>query len=720
MSARGDRHPFRPGQELRAALALAFLALVFFLALAALRKPLAQLAGDEGTYLAMAASLARDGDLRFTEADRDWAEAHPSGPVTLILQQTGTGIAYSKPVLYALWGAPFVAVAGERGLAAANAVALAVGLLAGWAWLRRRADRGRAALVLATFAGAGALIPQLAWWMTEALQMGLALAGLALALGGARSATSDDPGRWGRLLDRPWALPAGAALLGLLASLRDPNLLIALLPAVFFAFQRSWRRAFGALAITLATLAAVLALTAALGGARNPYRAVRASFDVASGYPAGPGAAAAMEQFDDHRATQSLRARPRLEPERSAVATLTFLAGRHTGLLAYFPFVVALLPAALRRPDRLSLVLLAGAAASAAFYLVWMPGNYFGGEAFVGNRYILPVLALLLLAPTRPPGRLAIAVAWGIALMAGGSAALSVARHTAADPWSQSHVHAGLLRLLPYESTAESIAGRRDRYWSGDFLRFVDPFAEVGPGSFRIAAGSEPAEVIVATYWPGTPLRFLVTASGPDAVLEVSDWAGRWRYPLTGPEGEMRRQLLEVEPSRAWRRHSYWWTPDLPNYRVRALRFSLRSASGEGEARLRYLGRGAALAEQHAAELLAGELPEQGVAGGVARLDLAVRNIGGAAWSSTAPIPVLWGYRLFAADGAGAGEARALLPREVAPGEELHQELEVGWPQRPGRYRLEVDLVREDLAWFGDADGGPLLSGLVEVEPRSP
>ncbi|HSM50301.1 MAG TPA: hypothetical protein VLA75_02765, partial [Thermoanaerobaculia bacterium] len=248
------------------ALALAFLALVFFLALAALRKPLAQLAGDEGTYLAMAASLARDGDLRFTEADRDWAEAHPSGPVTLILQQTGTGIAYSKPVLYALWGAPFVAVAGERGLAAANAVALAVGLLAGWAWLRRRADRGRAALVLATFAGAGALIPQLAWWMTEALQMGLALAGLALALGGARSATSDDPGRWGRLLASPWALPAGAALLGLLASLRDPNLLIALLPAVFFAFQRSWRRAFGALAITLATLAAVLALTAALGG----------------------------------------------------------------------------------------------------------------------------------------------------------------------------------------------------------------------------------------------------------------------------------------------------------------------------------------------------------------------------------------------------------------------------------------------------------------------
>ncbi len=712
--------PRRIRGEIRVALALALAAALFFLVLGALRDPLAHLAGDEGTYLAMATSLARDGDLRFTEADREWAESHPSGPVTLILQQTGAGIAYSKPVLYALWGAPFVALAGERGLAAANAAALVLGLVAGWAWLRRRADRGRAALVLATFAGAGAILPQIAWWMTEALQVGLALAGLALALGRARSATADDPGAWGRLLERPWALPVGAVLLGLLASLRDPNLLIALLPAAFYAAERSWRRAFAALALTLATLAAVLALTAALGGARNPYRAVRASFDAASGYPAGPGAAAVREQFDRHRATQTLRARPRLEPERSAVATLTFFAGRHTGLLVYFPFVIALLPAALRRPDRLAVVLLAGAAACAAFYLVWMPGNYFGGEGFVGNRYILPVLALLLLAPARLPGRLAIAAAWGVALVAGASAATSVARHTAADPWSQSHAHAGLFRLLPYESTAGAIAGRRDRYWSGDFLRFVDPFAEAGPDSFRIFAGRAPAEVVVATYWPGTPLRFLVAASGPGSVLEVSDWAGRWEFPLTGPEEGERRQLLAVEPSRAWRRHSFWWTPDLPNYRVRALRFALRSASGAGEATLRYLGRGAALAEIHAAELLAGELPERGVAGGTARLELAVRNTGGAPWSSRTPIPVLWGYRFVAADGQGAGEARAALPREVAPGEELRQELAVGWPQRPGRYRLEVDLVREDLAWFGDAGPGPLLAGDVEIEPGAP
>ena len=56
------------------------------------------------------------------------------------------------------------------------------------------------------------------------------------------------------------------------------------------------------------------------------------------------------------------------------------------------------------------------------------------------------------------------------------------------------------------------------------------------------------------------------------------------------------------------------------------------------------------------------------------------------------------------------------MPREIVPGEELTQELAIGWPQQPGSYRLEVDLVREDLAWFGDAGGGPLLAGEVEIQ----
>ena len=64
-----------------------------------LRPQGGSLRGDEGTFVAMAASLARDFDLAFSGADRAWAEHHQGGAVALILERTGKGIAYSKPVL---------------------------------------------------------------------------------------------------------------------------------------------------------------------------------------------------------------------------------------------------------------------------------------------------------------------------------------------------------------------------------------------------------------------------------------------------------------------------------------------------------------------------------------------------------------------------------------------------------------------------------------------
>ena len=199
--------------------------------------------------------------------------------------------------------------------------------------------------------------------------------------------------------------------------------------------------------------------------------------------------------------------------------------------------------------------------------------------------------------------------------------------------------------------------------------------------------------MILATYWPGTPLRLLVAAEGAGACSRCG-LGGRWRFALTGPGEPMARRLLTLEPSRPWRWHSFWWTPDSPNYRVRALTFRLRTPTGEGEARVRYLGRGAALAELVSAQLVAGSLPTGGRAGAETWLTLTVANTGTSPWSSGAPLPVLWGYRLYDADGVLAGEGRARLPREIVPGEELTQELAIGWPQQPGSYRLEVDLVR--------------------------
>ena len=43
-----------------------------------------------------------------------------------------------------------------------------------------------------------------------------------------------------------------------------------------------------------------------------------------------------------------------------------------------------------------------------------------------------------------------------------------------------------------------------------------------------------------------------------------------------------------------------------------------------------------------------------------------------------------------------------MLPKDVAPGETAAIVLEIATPRAPGRYVLEVDALRERLAWFDD------------------
>ncbi|KAB2959502.1 MAG: hypothetical protein F9K18_11560, partial [Thermoanaerobaculia bacterium] len=138
------------------------------------RLPLAELRGDEATYVAMASSLARDGDLDFEAADARWARER--GGAALILERTGRGVSYSKPVLFPLLAAPFLALAGEAGLILFNALALGLALLLARALLARVAPAGRATEALLTFAFASALVPYVVWRMAETLQVALAIA----------------------------------------------------------------------------------------------------------------------------------------------------------------------------------------------------------------------------------------------------------------------------------------------------------------------------------------------------------------------------------------------------------------------------------------------------------------------------------------------------------------------------------------------------------------
>lgn len=709
-------HSSENRRQLALAAALTALALLILSLLAAARDSTGRLSGDEGTYRAMAESLAVDGDFAFTEADEARVEtARQAGRKTLILQRTEDGISYSKPLLPALLAAPFVMVGAGAGFVALNVVLL---LVAGWLlWLyaRRLGPPGQATLTVVTVMATGALLPYAFWSSSDTLQAVLALAGLTLTVGGLRQ--PHPTGAASRVLDSPWAAVIGGVLLGLLVAVRPPYALIAGIAPGALAVGREWRSALRVTVVIGVTVTGMLVSTWAIVGAPIPYKAERATFNTESGYPAGNDLEEVSAQFERGRATSSLGAVPNLEPRVSFFASLYFLVGRHTGVLVYFPAGLFLVLAALRSGDRMSVVVLLGVAATSLFFLVWLPFNYFGGGSCIGNRYFLAAYCALPLALTRPLGRWSVAGCWLLAVVVGASAVASERLPANLDESSQSHVHAGLFRLLPYETTASDIEGSRDRYFGKDFVRSVDPFVAAEPWSFGLESERPPAEFVLANLIRDEPLRLHVHSGTRNITLVYSDYARTMEVPVPVPEGA--RGVVEIQPSLPRRFHPLWfrnvWDHGKP-YWVRVFRLAVRG-SGEApvSATVRFLGRSEFPPPFFERTVLRGEIPRQAVAGSTSTVMVRVRNDSHLAWSSDDLFPVYLSYRLRDAGGGAVEGARVRLPGRIGPRQDVEVPLEIRWPAVPGVCALRIDLVAEGVDWFERRVGEPLAAQLVEL-----
>ena len=558
-------------------------------ALQVVEPPPSRLWGDEGTFVAMTASLVHDGDLIFDEGDLQRLEERQAGPTpAVILQRTDRGITYSKPILYPLMAAPLFSLFGEAGMLATNGVLLGLALLLAWLYLRRLGSAPHSFWTLATAVFCSVLLPYLGWMMSDLAQAAMVLAGLSLALRGlplpVEVQFEEDRHR---LILAP---AIGGFLLGAAVSMRFSTAALAAAPVLIAVIYRRYRHSMVVAALTLAAFALVSGATQHFLGTANPYKAVRSSFNASTGYPAGVEGDEATERFSTSPATQSASWLPSFEPRRSAYSLVYFFLGRHTGLLAYFPVALELLFHAARRPNGVVLPLLAAAGVVAAFYLLWMPENYFGGSTFLGNRYFVVVLPATLLAVRQLPSPRLLAVAWLLALGFWSSGLSSMALTREMGSSSQSHAHAGLFRLLPFESTAKNIDGVESRYWRRDFVRFVDPFSGIGTQSFRLSSQMPAAELVVATSWSGESLKIAVQTGTPQAVLEVTDWQRSDVYPLDG-SADVAPGVLEIRLSPAWRRHGFWWDSEA-SYDVRSLRLKLVEPSGsEAVADIRYFGR---------------------------------------------------------------------------------------------------------------------------------
>ncbi len=681
---------------------LTLLALIGMLVLAHFRGSWSVVAGDESTFVSMAESLAFDGDLVFDELDRARFEAASEpGRKSVILQRVGERVGYSKPVLYPLLAAPAYRLLGGAGMVLTNCVALLVALLLFWRSLPPDDDRGRWSLTLASFAASAALLAQVGWATADSLQVALALAGAVLALaarnqeGGARASAV-----------------VGGLLLGLLVAMRLPNGLLAAAVIGALASEARGRRALQASAGVIVGIGLALALNTALIGSANPYRAERATFNEVTGYPAGAGAEEAARQFETGRATQRLAAVPNFRPGISAYASLYLFLGRHTGLLWYFPLAVVLSACVLRTGGRRGWALLAGFVALAGFYLVWMPENYFGGAAFVGNRYLLPAYALLLPALSRPPSvRWQVAV-WLLSAVLFGSALASVMQERGRPFSSQSHAFAGVFRWLPYESTALAIENREDRYYSDEFLRFVDRNAQPREHGFHLTAGAPESEVLLAMPRPSGIMRFLVRADRPEATLVYRDWRGERRYELeSDPEGAV--GWIELVATPAWRRHGFWWSSE--TWHAHSIRFSLDADEG-ARADVRYVGPYRLAEKFFAYEVGSVELPRHAEPGSSVAVTVGLVNRGLRPWATEADLPILLRHRVERDDGTLAmPSGYTTIEGPVERGESIALEFEIEWPLETGSYRLALDLVAGGVRPFEEWVGRPVATAPVAV-----
>lgn len=392
---------------------------VVLLLVAAWALPLPEApAGDEATYLLAAASVWHDGDLRYDP--RDLARAYrawSAGPAGVALAADGDGLAYARPFVYPVVAAPFYGLLGPRGLRVLS-MALFLGMF--WAARRRlvaprppagtpgrreeRPGRGTGArLLLAAFFFASAA----AAWTLRFEPAVLLMACLFFAVG-----------LWCRVRCEPlWGrrelLPlAGAGGLLAVATLHEPALGVLALPvAVDLLWSRRWK---AAAAFVLALLGAGLVLAGLqerLTGGWGPDLA-----EEGRTY-AGPFPGEVLPAAEQASGPEALRtaAEPPPTPELAARRLVWLAAGRHLGLLPYFPFALfalGLYLADLRCRGGRSRHLLAGALA--LYGVLAVLGIGFGGAggwaASVGGsapgaRAAALVYPVLLFLPRRLRGR---------------------------------------------------------------------------------------------------------------------------------------------------------------------------------------------------------------------------------------------------------------------------------------------------------------------------
>ncbi|MFN7941645.1 MAG: hypothetical protein U0X73_08585 [Thermoanaerobaculia bacterium] len=749
---------------------LVFLCLALFLILwpLAVHKPgLPQnLKSDEAAYYLMALSLVHDRDLKCGLEDiHRLTYEFPYQAVENLILETDDGwksAFFGKPYLYSALGAPWVAMFGADGLVAFN-MALLVGAIGlGALYLRQYNSDSLALLYSAGFHLLSNGFAYVFWMHTEVLNMASVAACLFLAF--TEPPRREAPGVAGRFVarfwnesTRPWF--SGAALA--VGTYNKPVLaLLGLAPLWKFARGRGWRAGAAWVGGAVLAMAAICGVSVALTGHPTAYLGVARGgfkiedFDRLPFTSSEVSAAASAAAGADDAAPPNAAAREEKvvgaqndwgwifklpEIDRRTPRNLAyFLWGRHTGLVLYMPFAV--LSTALflfhARRSKERWALLGGLAAIAFFFLWFIPFNWHGGGGFIGNRYYVTAYPAFLYLATRiaPAWLPALGYAWGGLYL--GQIFFTPFGAPVPQPTLQSHVRNAPFRLFPYEiDLGRQIPGYRggaanDVWFTGRRDVFLPRRDEMW------VEGGSPVEIWARSDRPIERPVFLVESEAPTNRVTIEIGGDRKVVTLDPDHRVSRVTMAPRAPSPAtdWdgERFSHVYTyrmlvtateKQVKSYRQAAQPESEESGFFVGVI-LTYLGTEAELAQDlyHVA-WESGSVPPRIAAGDSVTLAGRLRNTSAVGWRPRGPTRVSLSYHWL--DPAGKPivweGARTFLAGWVNPGATADVEISVTAPPAPGRYLLELDLVRERVTWFSARNPGSTYRVPVEiVAPAAP
>ena len=493
--------------------------------------------GDEATYVAMALSVAHDGDLAFEAHDLErFYQIYHTGPEGIYLKRGVTAsyrfdeafpfvhrdtrpddrpdrLYFGKAFMASAAAAPFVRLAGLNGFLLFHVVLFAGIIWLGYRFLIAQSPGGLAIGHTVVFFAAS-IVPLYAIWLTSEAFL-VACVFVAYFLWFYKEVAHRPEGRLGAFLFGSGSDMVGAVVLGLAVFAKPLPVGFLLVPPVVRALTRGQLRSgiqIGALAVVVA--AAGFAVNAGISGEFN----YQGGFDrrtfyggMRNGFPFEPPDLP-FEQKGIPRATNAVVVEERLSPAgfvRLLVTNLRyFLIGRHFGFIPFFfPGVVTVSLFFWNRGARRAWqwAILGAAVLSAVGLAILMPYTWSGGGGQPGNRYFLSVYpAMFFLTP--PLTSLVAPMLAGLGGMLFVVQILINPFIAAKQPYLS--VERGLLRVLPVELTMVNDLpimndARRSRVPYGRdpqlLLYYLDHNAYL-PESFGIwVTGGRRADVIVRT-----------------------------------------------------------------------------------------------------------------------------------------------------------------------------------------------------------------------------